>query len=100
MIAKAAAGARRIRLRTSAQYTDYDHPQLLQHEAFVHSLTALNGRDQAVPGSLSLASPRPPATQEGLAVFAEQLTGNIDSDCMRRVSFRIEANALALECRG
>src|SRR3546814_3578603 len=32
MIAKAAAGARRIRLRTSAQYTDYDHHQLLQHE--------------------------------------------------------------------
>src|SRR3546814_694410 len=48
MIAKAAAGARRIRLRTSAQYTDYDHHQLLQHEAFVHSLTALNGREQAV----------------------------------------------------
>src|SRR3546814_5712037 len=58
MIAKAAAGARRIRLRTSAQYTDYDHHQLLQHEAFVHSLTALNGREQAVLGSLSLASPR------------------------------------------
>src|SRR3546814_3048481 len=73
MIAKAAAGARRIRLRTSAQYTDYDHHQLLQHEAFVHSLTALNGREQAVLGSLSLASPRTTATQEGLAVFAEQI---------------------------
>src|SRR3546814_3106061 len=76
MIAKAAAGARRIRLRTSAQYTDYDHHQLLQHEAFVHSLTALNGREQAVLGSLSLASPRTTATQEGLAVFAEQITRN------------------------
>src|SRR3546814_2095094 len=84
MIAKAAAGARRIRLRTSAQYTDYDHHQLLQHEAFVHSLTALNGREQAVLGSLSLASPRTTATQEGLAVFAEQITGNIDIERMKR----------------
>ncbi|MDN5780773.1 MAG: flavohemoglobin expression-modulating QEGLA motif protein, partial [Luteimonas sp.] len=55
MIAKAAAGARRIRLRSGAEYTDYDHHQLLQHEAFVHSLTALNGREQTVLGSLSLS---------------------------------------------
>ncbi|HEY9541336.1 MAG TPA: flavohemoglobin expression-modulating QEGLA motif protein [Luteimonas sp.] len=100
MIAKAAAGARRIRLRTSAQYTDYDHHQLLQHEAFVHSLTALNGREQAVLGSLSLASPRTTATQEGLAVFAEQITGNIDIERMKRVSLRIEAIAMALEGAG
>ena len=96
MIAKAAAGARRIRLRTGAEYTDYDHHQLLQHEAFVHSLTALNGREQAVLGSLSLASPRTTATQEGLAVFAEQITGNIDIERMKRVSLRIEAIAMAL----
>ncbi|GAA3924546.1 flavohemoglobin expression-modulating QEGLA motif protein [Luteimonas lutimaris] len=96
MIAKAAAGARRIRLRTSAQYTDYDHHQLLQHEAFVHSLTALNGRGQTVLGSLALASPRTTATQEGLAVFAEQITGNIDIERMKRVSLRIEAIAMAL----
>src|SRR5690606_31620526 len=100
MIAKAAAGARRIRLRTSAQYTDYDHHQLLQHEAFVHSLTALNGRGQTVLGSLALASPRTTATQEGLAVFAEQITGNIDIERMKRVSLRIEAIAMAQEGAG
>src|SRR3546814_20418540 len=94
MSAKAAAGARRIRLRTSAQYTDYDHHQLLQHEAFVHSLTALNGREQAVIGSLSLASPRTTATQAGLAVFAEQINGNLDIERMKRVRLRNEAVTL------
>ena len=48
LIAKAAAGATRIRLRFGAAFSDYDRHQLLQHEAFVHSLTALNGRQQPV----------------------------------------------------
>lgn len=97
LIAKAAAGAHRLRLRAGATYTDYDHQQLLQHEAFVHSLTALNGQQQPVLGSLALSSPRTTATQEGLAVFAEQITGSIDIERMKRVSLRIEAIALALD---
>jgi len=97
MIAKAAAGSRRIRLRSGAEYTDYDHHQLLQHEAFVHSLTALNGREQPVLSSLGLSSPRTTVTQEGLATFAEQITGNIDIERMKRVSLRIEAIAMALD---
>src|SRR5690606_39522136 len=67
LIAKAAAGATRIRLRTTASFSDYDRDQLLQHEAFVHSLSALNGREQPVLASLALSSPRATATQEGLA---------------------------------
>jgi len=97
LIAKAAAGATRIRLRTSAAFTDYDRQQLLQHEAFVHSLSALNGREQPVLGSLALSSPRATATQEGLATFAEQITGNIDIARMKRLSLRIEAIACALD---
>ena len=97
LIAKAAAGATRIRLRAGAAFTDYDRHQLLEHEAFVHSLTALNGREQPVLASLSLASPRTTATQEGLATFAEQITGSIDIERMKRVSLRIEAVAMALD---
>lgn len=97
LIAKAAAGATRIRLRAGASFSDYDRHQLLQHEAFVHSLTALNGRSQPYLQSLSLASPRTTSTQEGLAVFAEQITGSIDIERMKRVSLRIEAVAMALE---
>lgn len=97
LIAKAAAGATRIRLRAGAAFTDYDRHQLLQHEAFVHSLTALNGREQPVLASMALASPRTTATQEGLATFAEQITGSIDIQRMKRVSLRIEAVAMALD---
>lgn len=97
LIAKAAAGATRIRLRSGAAFSDYDMQQLLQHEAFVHSLTALNGQQQSNLPSLALSSPRITATQEGLAVFAEQITGSIDIERMKRVSLRIEAVAMALE---
>ncbi len=97
MLAKAAAGATRIRLRSNAQFTDYDKHQLLQHEAFVHSLTALNGRAQAALPSLGLASPRVTATQEGLATFAEQITGSIDIGRMKRLSLRIEAVSRAMD---
>nr|WP_196778977.1 flavohemoglobin expression-modulating QEGLA motif protein [Lysobacter silvisoli] len=97
LIAKAAAGATRIRLRSGAAFSDYDRDQLLQHEAFVHSLTALNGRQQHVLPSLALSSPRATATQEGLATFAEQITGSIDIGRMKRLSLRIEAVAMALD---
>ncbi|MGJ7902801.1 flavohemoglobin expression-modulating QEGLA motif protein [Lysobacter sp. 1R34A] len=97
LIAKAAAGATRIRLRSGAAFSDYDRHQLLQHEAFVHSLTALNGREQPVLPSLALSSPRTTATQEGLATFAEQITGSIDIGRMKRLSLRIDAVAMALD---
>src|SRR5690606_22983988 len=82
LIAKAAAGPTRIRLRAGAAFSDYDRQQLLQHEAFVHSLTGLNGRQQPVLKSLALSSPRTTAIQEGLATFAEQITGAIDIERM------------------
>ncbi|UNK42151.1 flavohemoglobin expression-modulating QEGLA motif protein [Luteimonas sp. S4-F44] len=97
LIAKAAAGAYRLRLRADARYSPHDRAQLLQHEAFVHSLTALNGRAQAVLPSLAMAAPRTTATQEGLAVFAEQITGSLDIARMKRISLRTEAIARALD---
>jgi uncharacterized protein (TIGR02421 family) len=96
LIAKAAAGATRIRLRQGAAFSDYDRRQLFHHEALVHSLTALNGREQTVLQSLALSSPRATETQEGLATFAEQITGSIDIARMKRISLRIEAIAMAL----
>jgi uncharacterized protein (TIGR02421 family) len=70
---------------------------LLEHEAFVHTLTALNGREQPNLGSLATNSPRITATQEGLATFAELMSGSIDIGRMKRISLRIVAihNALA-----
>ena len=96
LIAKAAAGATRIRLRSATYFSDYDRHQLLAHEAFVHSLTALNGRAQPRLKSLARASPRTTATQEGLAVFAELMSGSIDISRMKRISLRILAIDMAI----
>jgi uncharacterized protein (TIGR02421 family) len=96
LIAKAAAGATRIRLRSATSFTSYDREQLVEHEAFVHSLTALNGREQPHLKSLARNSPRITATQEGLAVFAELMSGSIDIERMKRISLRIIAIDMAL----
>jgi len=97
LVSKAAAGPTRIRLRAGARFSAYDRAQLFHHEALVHSLTALNGREQTVLPSLALSSPRVTATQEGLATFAEQITGSIDIERLKRISLRTEAIALARE---
>ncbi len=96
LIAKAAAGPTRIRLRSGAKFTEYDRHQLREHEAFVHTLTALNGREQPYFKSLARSSPRIMATQEGLATFAELISGHIDIERMKRLSLRILAIDMAL----
>ncbi|QEE23610.1 DUF1704 domain-containing protein [Rhodanobacter glycinis] len=96
LTAKAAAGATRIRLRDGTCFSEYDRHQLLAHEAFVHSLTALNGREQPLLASLARTSPRVTATQEGLAVFAELMSGAIDIARLKRISLRILAIDMAL----
>jgi uncharacterized protein (TIGR02421 family) len=96
LTAKAAAGATRIRLRGATCFSEYDRSQLLAHEAFVHTLTARNGRAQPVLKSLARTAPRATATQEGLAVFAELMSGSIDIARLQRISLRILAIDRAL----
>lgn len=88
---KAAASARRIRLRGRTCFSPNDITQLVEHEAFVHSATALNGRKQPVLTSLSLGSPRTTATQEGLATFAELITGAMELARLQRIALRVRA---------
>jgi uncharacterized protein (TIGR02421 family) len=95
--AKAAASATRIRLRGRTRFSQMDVDQLIEHEAFVHSATALNGRKQQKLGCLSLGAPRTTATQEGLATFAELITDAIDLARLRRIALRIRAVYLAEE---
>ena len=96
LIAKAAASSTRIRLRTNTGFTEYDRNQLLMHEAFVHTLTGLNGREQPVLRSLARGSPRTTATQEGLATLSEMMSGSMDIERMKRISLRILAIDMAL----
>lgn len=91
LIAKAAASPTRIRLRTNTGFSEYDRNQLLMHEAFVHTLTGLNGREQPVLKSMARGAPRTTATQEGLATLSEMLSGAMDIGRMKRISLRIVA---------
>lgn len=97
LIAKAAAGPTRIRLRTNTGFSEYDRNQLLMHEAYVHTLTGLNGREQPVLGSMARGSPRTTATQEGLATMSEMMSGSMDIERMKRISLRILAIDKAID---
>jgi uncharacterized protein (TIGR02421 family) len=96
LASRAAAGATRIRLRGETCFTEYHLEQLLQHEAFVHSLTAINGRAQPNLRCLALGAPRTTGAQEGLATFAEIITGAIDIDRMERIALRVIGIDMAL----
>lgn len=96
MASKAAAGATRIRLREGTCFSVYDLEQLLQHEAFIHSLTALNGKAQPHLRSLGLGAPRTTGAQEGLATFAELVTGSIDIARTERIALRVLAVDMAI----
>ena len=96
LTSKAAAGARRVRVRDNTIFTEYEVAQLLHHEVFTHSLTAINGRAQPILKSMGLAAPRTTPSQEGLATFSELITGSIDLHRLKRISLRIMAIDMAL----
>jgi len=93
---KATAGSRKINLRATALFSELDLEQLVQHEAFIHTATLLNGRRQPL-ASLGVGAPRTTRTQEGLATFSEIITGSIDITRLRRVALRVQLVKAALE---
>ncbi|MCC7076143.1 MAG: DUF1704 domain-containing protein [Acidimicrobiia bacterium] len=95
--ANALATSSRIRIRRSAMFTDRDARQLVNHEAFVHVTTALNGRAQPDLPVLGLGHPGTTRTQEGLAVLAEFLSGTMELDRLRRLADRTHAVDMAVE---
>lgn len=95
--ANALAGPKRIRIRRGACFTDKDIQQLIHHEAYVHVATSLNGIAQTDLRILGASHPGSTKTQEGLAVFAEFITGSIDIDRFRRLADRIIAIQMAIE---
>ena len=95
--ANALAGANRIRIRQGACFSDKDVQQLIQHEAYVHVATALNGQQQDVLKFLAINTPASTKTQEGLAVFAELITGCIDLERMQRLADRVIAIQMSID---
>ncbi len=93
----ALAGARYIRIRKGAVFSDRDLAQLVQHEAFVHIATSLNGSAQAVFPILAAGHPGTTRTQEGLAVFAELISGAMDPSRLLRLADRVLAIQMAMD---
>ena len=94
---KAIAGSKRIRLRSDAIFSERDLDQLLQHEAYIHAGTAKNGRLQDAIPILSRAHAGTTEIQEGLAVFAEIISGAIEPHRFRRLSDRIRVINMAAQ---
>lgn len=95
--AKALASSRRIRVRADARFTDMDVRQLLHHEALVHAATAMNGRTQTDFPILGAAHAGTTEIQEGLAVFAEIITGAMDPIRFRRLVDRVVAIQMSVD---
>jgi uncharacterized protein (TIGR02421 family) len=93
----ALAGARYIRIRRDAVFSDRDLAQLVQHEAFVHIATSLNGTAQQAFPILASGHPGTTRTQEGLAVFAELISGAMDPSRMLRLADRVLAIQMAMD---
>ena len=95
--ANALATANEIRIRRDARFTDRDAVQLLNHEAYIHVATSLNGRAQTDLPILGAGHPGTTRTQEGLAVFAEIISGAIELDRLRRLADRVFAIQMAID---
>ncbi len=95
--ADALAGPRAIRLRRGARFTDRYVAQLVHHEAHVHVATSLNGSAQRDLPLLAASHPGTTRTQEGLAVFAEFISGAMDVDRLGRLVARVRAIQMAIE---
>jgi len=95
--ANALAGSERIRIRRDAQFNDKDIAQLIHHEAGIHVATSLNGKHQQHLPILAASHAGTTRTQEGLAVFAEFITGSMDLERLRRLSDRTIAIKMAAD---
>jgi len=95
--ANALATADKIRIRRDARFTDRDAAQLLNHEAYIHVATSLNGRIQTDLPLLGAGHPCTTRTQEGLAVFSEIISGTIELDRLRRLADRVFAIQMTIE---
>jgi len=97
LASKAAAGSRKIKVRSDALFSELDLEQLVQHEAFIHTGTILNGKRQPHLTTLGLGAPRTTRTQEGLATFSEIINQALDITRLRRLALRVRMVKMALD---
>ncbi len=86
-----------MRIRDHTCFSALDVAQLIEHEGFVHTATALNGQAQPLLSCMGLSAPRTTLTQEGIATLAELTTRAIDIARLRRLALRTVAIQHALD---
>jgi uncharacterized protein (TIGR02421 family) len=91
IVAQALAGAKRVRFRADARFSERQLRLLEVHEVYVHVATTLNGRRQPVLTFLDKGPPSTTLTQEGLAVLAEVTAFTSHPTRLRRINDRVEA---------
>lgn len=91
IVADAAAGGDKVKIKGSAKFSQREVDIYEVHEGWVHVATTLNGRAQDVCGFLSVGPPRCASTQEGLAVLMEILTFRTFIRRARQINDRILA---------
>lgn len=89
IIADAAAGNKRVLLKSTTPFSARDIDILEVHEGWVHVGTTLNGMRQKYARWLSKGPPRVVSTQEGLAVMMEIFSFRSTPSRMRRINDRL-----------
>jgi uncharacterized protein (TIGR02421 family) len=89
IVADAAAGGDKVKIRQGAMFSQRDIDIYEVHEGWVHVGTTLNGRLQRVCEFLSIGPPRCACTQEGLAVLMEIFTFRSFIERAKQINDRI-----------
>jgi uncharacterized protein (TIGR02421 family) len=97
IIADAAAGADKIKIRDGLKFSLREIKTFEVHEGWVHLATTLNGMAQPVCTFLSKGPPSSTITQEGLAIIAELFTFSSYPGRVQTLTNRITAVNMAEE---
>ncbi len=81
---------RMLILKKNNQFSQHQLNVLAHHEIGVHLVTTFNAADQPLK-IFSNGFPNNVETQEGLAVFAEYMSGNLTVDRLRELAYRVIA---------
>lgn len=91
LVADAAAGADKLKLRSDAMFSAREIRMLEVHEGWVHLATTFNGMEQPICTFLSKGPPSSAVTQEGLAVITEIVTFASYPTRVKKITDRITA---------
>ncbi|ROS00128.1 uncharacterized protein (TIGR02421 family) [Sinobacterium caligoides] len=90
IVAQAMVERKNILINKNAKFSKKALNALIHHELGVHMVTSFNAFQQPLK-IFKLGLPGNTYTQEGLAVMAEYLSGNIDLNRLKRLSLRVLA---------